>query len=583
MRGSWWQSTRVLGMLALVLMGCARPAETTSPTAPTPEPSIAKPKSITVGITSTIQAISLAGSQSPTGGWMALTELHSEGLITADVKSRQPVGRLAERVPSLEDGSIRMLTDGRMRVQYALRKGVTWQDRTPFTASDLVFAYQLGGPKGIPTALNRATSYMESVEAPDDLTFVVTYKAAYYQGAVLGPYVYWPLPKHLLGEAYERFLATGNPEEVLNSSYWNMDYIHLGPFRLTEFDPGAGMTFRAYDGYFLGRPRVDIVRVRIFGHENDLFANLLAGAVDLATDNTLRDESGAQLKRMWEASGEGNVYAQEGSLRVLVAQHRPDVQWEASLLQPRGRAALLHALDRDAIGEVTSSGNPQFAAWSILSRSDPNYGVTRDGLRMYSYSTDQTRAILREQGWVAGADGALRNEADGRPFRTAVWTSTGNEQLAALYASYWRAIGLQVDEHVWSAAETRSAETRARFPGWDTTAGGVLGTLEEAPAGPANNWTGNRGGYDDPRSAPLVRAFKSAVAPAAQSEAMKRVNEFFLAELPVLPTHFNVAYLASRRGVRALTPDDLAGAVSDSPANYAYGGYSRNAYLWDVD
>lgn len=51
----------------------------------------------------------------------------------------------------------------------------------------------------------------------------------------------------------------------------------------------------------------------------------------------------------------------------------------------------------------------------------------------------------------------------------------------------------------------------------------------------------------------------------------------------MLPTHFNVAYLAARKGVRALTADDIAGAVSDSPSNYAFGGYSRNAHLWDVD
>src|SRR5205085_291266 len=171
----------------------------------------------TVGITSTVQAIGLAGSSSPTGGWIALTERHSDGLVTSDANSRKPVGRLAERVPSLDDGTITMLPDGRMRVVFNLRKGVTWHDGAPFTANDLVFSYKLGGPGGIPTALNRATPYMDSVEAPDDQTFVVTYKAAYYQGAVLGPYVFWPLPQHLLGDAYERLVTTKNPEELLGS------------------------------------------------------------------------------------------------------------------------------------------------------------------------------------------------------------------------------------------------------------------------------------------------------------------------------------------------------------------------------
>ena len=91
----------------------------------------------------------------------------SEGLVTSDTNSRAPVGRLAERVPSLSDGSIAILPDGRMRVQFALRKGVTWQDGTPFTADDMLFAYKVGGPDGIPQYLNGAVPFISSLEAPD--------------------------------------------------------------------------------------------------------------------------------------------------------------------------------------------------------------------------------------------------------------------------------------------------------------------------------------------------------------------------------------------------------------------------------
>ena len=64
---SWQQATIYLGMVALSLAGCARPAETTSTTAPRAEQPEAKPKAITVGITSTVQAISLAGGFSEDG------------------------------------------------------------------------------------------------------------------------------------------------------------------------------------------------------------------------------------------------------------------------------------------------------------------------------------------------------------------------------------------------------------------------------------------------------------------------------------------------------------------------------------
>src|SRR5205823_14471138 len=132
---------------------------------------------------------------------------------------RTPVGRLAERAPSLADGGITMLPDGRMRVVFALRKGVTWQDGTPFTAEDMLFSYRIGGPDGIPQYLNGAVQYMSSVEASDPYTLVITYRAPYFQGALLGPFMFWPLPQHLLGEAYQRYLATKNPDEVLNSPY----------------------------------------------------------------------------------------------------------------------------------------------------------------------------------------------------------------------------------------------------------------------------------------------------------------------------------------------------------------------------
>ncbi|HEY3118717.1 MAG TPA: ABC transporter substrate-binding protein, partial [Chloroflexota bacterium] len=472
-----------VAMIALAIVSCAPAQPSSSSTNPSPGTASSKPRAITIGITSTVQAIGLPGSQTPTGGWIALTEVHTDGLVTSDVNSRRPVGRLAEKVPSVDDGSVTFLADGRMRVVFTLRRGITWQDGAPFTADDLVFSYQLGGPTtGIPTALNRPMVYIDTAEAPDDLTFVITYKTPFYQGATLGPWVYWPVPRHLLGEAFERFRASKDASEILNMTYWTSDYVQLGPFRLTEFDPAAGMTFRAYENYYLSRPSLDTIYVKIFGQDNVLFASLQAGAVDAASDNTLRDETGATLKRQWEASGEGVVRSQQGSLRVLIAQLRPDFQVERSLLDPRVRGALLQALDRDAIGEVTSSGDPSFAAWSILAKSDPLYPAAQDGLRRYPYSPDQTRAILAENGWHTAPDGTLRSDADGHQFHTAVYTSVGNESLPPLYASYWRTLGMDVEEHVWTAVETRSDEARSHFPGFDTTAGGVTGTLEQPPS-----------------------------------------------------------------------------------------------------
>lgn len=574
------------GILLLIITGCAGPApsaprEGVQPTSAA-APSTDRTKTITVGITSTVPAMSIVVFGTPAGGWPSLTEVHSEGLVTSDVNSRTPVGRLAERAPSLADGSITMLPDGRMRVVFNLRQGVTWQDGTPFTAEDMVFSYRMGGPEGIPQYLNGAVQYMSSVEAPDPLTLVITYRAPYFQGALLGPFMFWPLPQHLLGETYQRYVATKNAEEVLNSPYWTSGYVHLGPFRLTQFDPGNELVFQAYDGYFLGPPRIGTIRVRIFSDETTLFSNIVAGTVDLSPDLALRDAAGPQLKRMWEASGEGTVYTVEGALRRYDAQRRPPVMAEPTIADPRVRAALLHALDRSTISEGVNGGNPQLAAWSILAHGDPQYEATRDGLRVFDYNPDRARALLQEAGWGVGSDGSLRYSTDGRPFRTAIYVSIGNESDGAASASYWRQLGLQVEEHTWTPAETRDSRARAQYPGWDGTGGNILNVMAGVAAGPDNNWTGNRSGFEDPRSQQLVLALRSSVDQADQVQAMRRVSEYVVAELPSMPMYFIATYVTARKGVRAFTADDVAGFVSDNSQVYAYGTLSRNSRLWEL-
>lgn len=80
----------------------------------------------------------------------------------------------------------------------------------------------------------------------------------------------------------------------------------------------------------------------------------------------------------------------------------------------------------------------------------------------------------------------------------------------------------------------------------------------------------------------MVQAYKSSVELPDQLQAMRRVNDYFVAELPALPLYFIAIYVAARKGVRAFTPEDVAGFVQDNPLVYAYGTLSRNAHVWDI-
>ena len=534
-------------------------------------------KTLNMAVTGGVNAMSIAGASTPTGGWVAITEIHSEGLVTADVDSHRAIGRLAEKIPSVDDGSITVLPDGRMRVVFNLRRGVTWHDGTPFTAQDLVFSYQIGGPEGIPHEGNTAVEHMSSVEAPDDATFVIYYKRPYYLATALGPAMFWPLPRHVLNDAFQQYVATKNADTVLQHPYWTSGYIHLGAFRLTQFDPGQGFSFQAYDRYFLGRAKIDTIHVRIYGDQNTLLAAVMAGAVDLVPELALREATGVPLRDAWRSSGDGTVYVQAGPLRRARPQFRPAFQMEPAVLEPRVRAALYHALDREELADAVGGGNRHLAAWSILPASDPNYEAVRDSLRQFDYSPDRARAILREAGWTPGAGGVLRHASDGRVFRTAIWGSPDADREIAAYAGYWRAIGIEVDEFTIGGAQARDAAARAQFPGWDLTAGEIVDEMKQPPAAPENRWTGNRTGYEDPRAQQLVAAFESSISPPEQMRAMRAINDLIVSEVLSLFTFANPTYLAARKGVRAL--GDIAGGE-----NWGfYGSYYRNAYLWDLD
>src|SRR5215216_6014777 len=114
-------------LLTILASACAAaPAQrATGDRAASPEVP-ARTKILTLAISQPVTGF--AHVSGPAGGWMQITEIHSDGLVTSEFSSRRTVGRLAENVPTVEDGTLSVLPDGRMRALFRLRKGVTWHD-----------------------------------------------------------------------------------------------------------------------------------------------------------------------------------------------------------------------------------------------------------------------------------------------------------------------------------------------------------------------------------------------------------------------------------------------------------------------
>jgi peptide/nickel transport system substrate-binding protein len=538
---------------------------TTGPAAGAPS----KPKVLNIGVSTELPVIGVFAGTS-TGGWTTLTELHSTGLVTPDAQEPRMTGRLAVSVPSVEDGSISITPNGQMRVVYRLRHGVTWQDGAPFTAQDLVFTQTFLFDKNLPVVLRDSAKQVASIEAPDDFTAVFTFAQPYSLGGSLGVRDYWPQPRHLLQEPYDRYQASGSSDEVVNLPYWTSAYVGLGPFRVTTFDPGEGVTMQAYDGFFLGRPKVDTVNVRPFRDENTLFANVLAGAIDVFPEPALHPEFADDLKR-WEAESLGTIHTLPGTTSFLAPQWRPEVQKEPANLDVHVRQALYQAIDRDAFppGLVQQ-------AWALLPPGHPLYDATKDALKRYPYDRVRARALLDEAGWTMAPDGLLRNNTDGRKFQNRISTvATGRQWEVATYADAWRKVGIETEEALVPAAQSRDLQFRALYPSWEASSSaygdGILGRLTGPAASPENRWAGNRGGYDDPAAQLLIARYYASISDKDQLQVMHELSDLVVSQLPLLISYYGTYYNGVRKGVTAL--NDAYGKQDTS---------ARNSHLWDV-
>jgi len=196
---------------------------------------------------------------------------------------------------------------------------------------------------------------MESVTAPDDRTLVIQWKQTYPDAAIMndGTLVgYQALPRHLLQDSFRDL----DPVAFSGLNFWTNEYIGLGPYRLDRWDPGVVMTGRAFDGYVLGKPKIDRIEVRFISDPQTAVANLLSGDAHFISDFILTVTEGQTLEKEFPQRGGGTVLYSPVSLRASVIQVRPDYVEDPALLDVRVRRAVAFGIDSALAVEVLSAG-----------------------------------------------------------------------------------------------------------------------------------------------------------------------------------------------------------------------------------
>jgi peptide/nickel transport system substrate-binding protein len=448
-----------------------------------------------------------------------------------------------------------------MATTYRLRPNLTWHDGAPLTAEDFVLAWRIYLDPALGNFETKPENLMDSVTAPDPQTVLIRWKKTYPDADALAFGALDPLPHHILGELYTA--GQGDPgaaEALVNHRYWNYEYVGAGPYRLERWEPSAEWEGAAFDGHALGRPKIDRVIVRLIPDLNTTLANIMAGEVHFAPDNTLQWEHGQTLLRDWEPSGRGKVILKRGVPVVMEVQLRPEHAANLALLDVRVRRALAHAIDRKALNEGLFDGRG-FPTEHAVPEGAPFFAEVDRAVMKYPLDPRRTEQLMHEAGFIKDQEGMF-TDASGQRFQVELRYSQSPEweRRAAILSDSFRQAGILGTPYPLPVEAGRSRETRATFPSLASRGGGVeeQNFTSAEIASPANRWGGrNRTGWSSPEYDRLFEAFNTTLNRAERIQHFAGMQRLLSENLPVYMLHFYMrvnGYTAGLVGPEAEVP-----------------------------
>jgi len=324
---------------------------------------------------------------------------------------------LAMVVPSVSNGGI---STDRLTIIYHLRHSVTWQDGTPFSASDVTFTFpKIADPK-VNAASFATYSHVERISAPDDYTVVIRLKAPWapaverlFSGGTI-------IPRHLLDRSAD-----------FNHDAFGLHPIGTGPMRLQRWERSSRIVLVPNEHYFGGAPKVHAVEIPIVPDANTRLTLLKAKELDAAQIN-----SPGQVADLRNLPGYHVSLVPNPFLRMLTFNvTRPPFS------DVRVRQALALALDRPRLVQVTYLGTA-FPARSLI---PPFSWAYDDNNSAPAHDPQRANNLLTKAGWIRGPDG-IRHAA-GRSFSFTLIVFSGStvaKALATQIQQAWREIGADV-------------------------------------------------------------------------------------------------------------------------------------------
>lgn len=324
-------------------------------------------------------------------------------------------------------------------ITFHLKPGLRWADGAPLTSADVLFTWQLVTDDNTRTPYGADYKLVTQAEAPDPLTFRVSYAQPYapaldsWSGLQI-------LPKHLLQG--QDINTTSFARKPVGSHY----------YRLGEWKHGERIALERNPTATQGPARIDRLVSRFIPDPAAQFLELMADNIDTMGLNPIQYArilpARPDLRKKIALYKElGNAYTYLG----FNLQRKP-------FDDKRVRQAINYAIDKQELidGVLLGLGEP------VASPYKPGTRWSNPDLHPYPYDPQKARQLLQAAGY-ADHDGDGILDRDGKPLAFEILTNQNKqrEMSATLIQRRLKEIGIDVKIRVleWASFIGRFIKT----------------------------------------------------------------------------------------------------------------------------
>ena len=346
----------------------------------------------------------------------ALARLSTSILVTVDAHG-DLVPDIAKSVPTQENGDIS--ADG-LTVRYRLREGVKWQDGVAFTSKDVKFTFDLIMNKANDIISRHGYDVVSTVDTPDDNTIVFHLKHPFspFVSTVFGESdsPYGILPEHLLAK-YPN----------INDIPYNSAPFGTGPYKVKNWLRGNQIEYERFDDYFMGKPKIAKIVVKLVPDENTLITLTRTHEIDWFYEATVNAYK--SLKQIPSSDVSIVLTPYNGFEALMMNTRKPPMS------DIRIRKAVLFALDK-----VNLTRTLTFGAADVATQDLPSFlWAYNAALPATPYNVNAAKSLLAQ----AGYNSTHRLAIDMYFEQSAALTKSASVQIQAAL----RDIGIDVSLH----------------------------------------------------------------------------------------------------------------------------------------